>query len=126
MKKITLIITFFIITACTGQESMRAKVIDNKIIEKEVIGKNVQLIDIRTPKEYEEGYIDNAINIDYYDKVNFLKQFDKLNKTKPIYIYCHSGIRSHNAIDKLLTLGFTKIYDYKGGYKEWSRLHEDK
>jgi len=33
-----------------------------------VIGKNVQLIDVRTPKEYQAGYIDDAFNINFYDR----------------------------------------------------------
>lgn len=79
------------------------------------------MVDIRTPGEYKAGYIDDAINIDFMNLENFSIQFEKLDKTKPVYIYCHSGVRSRNASNKLLTLGFTKIYDYKGGYKEWSK-----
>ena len=85
-----------------------------------VIGKDVQLIDIRTPKEYAAGFIDDAVNIPIANKDQFVNQFLKLDKEQPIYIYCYSGIRSHRAANMLVDLGFTKIYDFKGGWKAWS------
>ncbi|NAS32722.1 rhodanese-like domain-containing protein [Flavobacteriaceae bacterium R38] len=121
MKKRLILIILLTSISCAGQQSEKIKIIGIDIIENEVIGKNVQLIDIRTPGEYKAGYIDDAINIDFYDLGNFIIQFEKLDKTKPVYIYCHSGVRSRHASNKLIALGFTKIYDYKGGYKEWSK-----
>ncbi len=108
-----------ILPAC-AQEHKGVEVIDIHTIQKEVIGKEVQLIDIRTPKEYENGYIDDAINIPIADKQAFVKAFSNLQKDKPVYIYCYSGIRSHRAGKLLSELGFTKIYDFKGGWKVWS------
>jgi len=124
MKLIMISIVLFSVVACSGQPSEKVKIIDINTIKKEVVGKDVQLIDIRTPKEYKAGYIDDAVNIDFADITNFLNEFEKLDKTKPIYIYCHSGVRSHNASVKLIELGFTKIYDYKGGYKEWRKTND--
>lgn len=95
-------------------------IVDIMTIRKKVIGKNVQFIDIRTPKEYQEGYIDDAVNISIADKESFLTSVEKLDKEKPIYIYCYSGWRSHRAAKLLETHGFQEIYDFKGGYKEWS------
>jgi len=95
-------------------------IIDLKTIHKEVIGQPVQLIDIRTSKEYNEGYIDDAIHISIADKEGFIAAFQKLDKEKPVYIYCYSGWRSHRAAKLLVTLGFQQIYDFKGGYKAWS------
>ena len=43
----------------------------------------------------------------------------KINKTKPIYIYCRSGNRSKKSSEILKKIGFVKVYDLLGGYKNW-------
>lgn len=91
-----------------------------------VIGKDVQLIDIRTHKEYTNGFIDDAINIPIANKEAFLKSFAKLDKEEPLYIYCYSGVRSHRAGRILSELGFKKIYDFKGGWKAWTSKESPK
>ena len=85
-----------------------------------VSGKKVQLVDVRTAREYRSGHIKNALNIDFFDAANFSKSFEKLDKKKPIYLYCRSGSRSKNAARKLLAMGFSEIYDLKGGYQRWN------
>jgi rhodanese-related sulfurtransferase len=49
------------------------------------------------------------------------KLFAKLNKNKPVYVYCRSGARSQRAARKLVEMGFLKIYDLEGGYMSWAR-----
>lgn len=95
-------------------------IVDIHTIKEKVIGKDVQFVDIRTSEEYEAGYIDDAINIGIANKEKFKTAFQKLNKEKPVYIYCYSGWRSHRAAKILVTLGFANVYDFKGGYKAWS------
>lgn len=85
-----------------------------------VSGKKVQLVDVRTAREYRSGHIKNALNIDFFDAANFNKSFGKLDKNKPVYLYCRSGARSKNAARKLLAMGFSEIYDLKGGYQRWN------
>lgn len=81
---------------------------------------DIQLIDIRTPGEFTEGYIEGAINVNFYDK-DFNAQMAKLNKDKELYIYCRSGNRSGKAAKRLKDQGFTKIYDLQGGILNWNR-----
>ncbi len=83
---------------------------------------NIQLIDIRTPQEYAQGHIKNAVNIDFYS-ADFLKKMDQLDKNKDIYIYCRSGHRSGIAAKKLANHGFSKIYDLEGGINNWNTKH---
>jgi rhodanese-related sulfurtransferase len=45
--------------------------------------------------------------------------FKKLNPSKPVYLYCRSGNRSGKAANLLAKMGFTEIYDLKGGYMSW-------
>ncbi|MBT8259029.1 MAG: rhodanese-like domain-containing protein [Bacteroidia bacterium] len=79
---------------------------------------NVQLVDVRTPLEYRRGHITDAINIDFYSS-DFFKQLEKLDKFRPIYLYCRSGVRSRRAAEKLAILEFEEIYDLKGGILNW-------
>ena len=81
---------------------------------------DIQLIDIRTPGEYTGGYIEGAININFFDS-DFNAQMAKLNKDKELYIYCRSGNRSGKAAKRLKDQGFTKIYDLQGGILNWNR-----
>jgi len=80
---------------------------------------DIQLIDVRTPKEFNNGHIEDAVNINYYDK-DFMDQMSTLDKNKDIYIYCRSGGRSGYAASKLKKQGFTKIYDLQGGMLNWN------
>lgn len=87
---------------------------------KNAINNDVQLVDVRTPKEYNQGFIKNAKNIDYFSD-DFKTQFESYNKEQPIYLYCRSGGRSGKASKILKELGFKEIYDLKGGYLAWSK-----
>ena len=80
---------------------------------------DVQLVDVRTPREYNKGHIRNAVNIDYYNTPDFLESVKKLDPNKPLYIYCRSGVRSLNAAKRLVHMGFSQIFDLKGGYMRW-------
>ena len=80
---------------------------------------NVLLFDIRTMDEFNSGHLKGSINIDFYEEKLFDKFFKKVNKSKPIYIYCRSGNRSKKSFEKLKKLGFVKVFDLEGGYKNW-------
>ena len=80
----------------------------------QVQDKNVQLVDVRTPREYDQGHIPGAINIDFYSR-KFTSEFNELAKDKAVYVYCRSGKRSSYSAKKIAALGFTKIYDLQGG-----------
>jgi rhodanese-related sulfurtransferase len=86
--------------------------------KKQIEAGEVQLVDIRTPREFNQGHMKGALNYDYY-KPEFMQQMNTLDKSKPVYIYCRSGNRTGNASKKLKRAGFTKIYDLKGGINYW-------
>lgn len=87
-----------------------------EIIEKE---KKLQLVDVRTPGEYNEGHLKNSVNIDIYDFENFEIEVNKLSKDQPVLIYCKSGSRSKEATAQLISLGFEEVYDLQGGIMKW-------
>lgn len=80
--------------------------------------KNEIIIDVRTVKEFVNGHLKNAVNIDFYNK-NHLENFKKFNKEKPLYVYCRSGRRSNIVASELIKMGFKKVYDLKGGIIAW-------
>jgi len=88
--------------------------------KKQVEGRKVQLVDIRTPQEYNQGHMEGALNYNFY-KPSFMQQMNSLDKSKPVYIYCRSGNRTGSASKKLKRAGFTKVYDLKGGINNWLR-----
>ena len=105
--------------SCHTQQEPFVKKIDKATIQSEVIGKDVQLVDVRTPMEYGQGHIDDAVNFNINDE-GFLNQIEKLDKNKPVYLYCKLGGRSNRAAELLKSKGFTQIFDYTGGYDDWS------
>ena len=81
---------------------------------------NLVIVDVRTPAEYNEGKLLNAINIDIYAP-NFQQEVIKLDKDKEILVYCRSGARSSSAAKTLTNLGFTKVFNMIGGVSNWYR-----
>ncbi|UKN01071.1 rhodanese-like domain-containing protein [Paracrocinitomix mangrovi] len=82
--------------------------------------KNYQLIDIRTAGEFKRGTIEGAKNIDFYSS-NFTTQISQLDKSEPVLIFCQSGGRSAQALQKFKSLGFSYVLELEGGYGNWVR-----
>ena len=77
-----------------------------------------QLIDVRTPNEFESGNIAPSTNIDFYSP-GFQDQLTKLDKNKPVYLYCRSGRRSGITMNLMKDMGFIAVYNLDGGIIEW-------
>ncbi len=78
----------------------------------------IQLVDVRTPAEFQSGYIAGAQNLNIQD-ADFAKKIRQLDKTRPVLVYCAVGGRSAKAASQFSTLGFLKVYDLKGGMTAW-------
>jgi rhodanese-related sulfurtransferase len=76
------------------------------------------VLDIRTPEEFEEGIIEGAVNIDFYEP-NFADQLDGLDKSADYVVYCRSGNRSGQAMPTFRELGFTSVIEIDGGITGW-------
>ena len=115
-----LIVLLFIPVFCFSQISKnKYEILEHEIFKNDTQLKNILLIDVRTSEEYKEGHIEGAINIDFYQENVFNSYFKKIDITKPVYIYCRSGNRSRKTSNKLIEMGFVKIYDLKDGYVSW-------
>lgn len=85
--------------------------------------KAYNLIDIRTPDEYQQGHLENAEMIDYFSG-DFKDKLNALDKNKPLFYYCASGGRSGKTIPILQELGFKEVYELKVGFKGWSQANK--
>lgn len=81
--------------------------------------KQGQLLDVRTPEEFSQGHLEKAENIDYKNAA-FKEQVEKLDKNKPVFVYCLSGGRSSAAAKVLHEKGFTHVYEMQGGFMKWT------
>jgi thioredoxin len=77
-----------------------------------------QLIDVRTPSEFTAGHLEGATNLDW-NGGQFEKEAGKLDKNKPVMVYCRTGGRSTEAAEWLKKEGFTKVYEMKSGITGW-------
>ncbi len=89
------------------------------ILEK---NKDFMLIDVRTPKEYNQGYIPTAVLIPYNE---IESHTDEIPKEKLIVLYCRSGGRAGIAASKLKALGYKKVVNF-GGINRWTYELEKK
>ncbi|MDA0147409.1 rhodanese-like domain-containing protein [Vibrio sp. LaRot3] len=80
----------------------------------QLIEQGALLVDVRTPQEFEQGHLKNALN---YPLSDLDKHFANINKNTLIVLYCRSGNRSGQAYDYLTKQGFTNLYN-AGGYQE--------
>ncbi len=76
------------------------------------------IIDVRTPEEVAGGYIEGAINIDFYAET-FEAELGILDKSKKYLIYCRTGGRSGATLPIMEELGFLEVYDISGGFVAW-------
>ena len=122
MKKlIPILLTALMLTGCTGavnstNNTYRQISMDEAVAMMEQESGYI-ILDVRTPAEFAEKHIPNAINIPNdnigTDEISQLPDKDQL-----IMVYCRSGRRSKEAAEKLVKLGYTNIVEF-GGIIDW-------
>ncbi|TXD84409.1 rhodanese-like domain-containing protein [Subsaximicrobium wynnwilliamsii] len=110
---------FSMIFGSKSAQTDTIKVLSASAFKEAISNKKVELVDVRTAQEFKKGAIEKAKNIDFFQQNKFNTAFEKLDKDKPVYLYCQSGNRSGQASRKLDAMGFKEIYDFKGGYSRW-------
>lgn len=81
-------------------------------------GGDFQLLDVRTDREVQQGYIAGSVNIDI-NSGDFNEEVNKLDKNKVTYVYCKVGGRSAMACDKMRKMGFKDVRNVAGGIMSW-------
>lgn len=92
---------------------------DTKKLIKE---KGAQFVDVRTPEEFNMSQLPNAVNLPLQDIDRLAGT--QLNIDLPIIVFCRSGQRSHMAMQILMSLGFTEVYNM-GPYQAWFQCPDE-
>lgn len=108
---------------CEKSAAYEVEVVTVEEMKTQLQYNELQVVDVRPQEEYKKSHLINAQNI-IYDK-NFRKNLERLDKTKPIAIYCTSGTVSPEAAEILQEAGFSHIYILDGGISRWM-AEEDK
>ena len=107
-----------------AHSSKKVHVLDVDEFEKHLTATNgEQLIDVRTPREFKKYRIAGAKNMEY-PGVDFRRQIQKLDKSKPVLVYCHSGYRSKMVIPIFCKAGFKTICELNIGFKGWMKAEK--
>ena len=115
IKFLLTILALSILMSCQAQTEFKSVDIDE--FKTEISKSGVQLVDVRTAKEYSEGHIPGAINIDV-NAFDFDEKIKTLDKNKNVAVYCRSGRRSKMAAEKLTAAGF-KVIELNTGFLSW-------
>lgn len=105
--------------AC-AQNGNTEKNVDPEQAEAKIANENLEILDVRTAREFSEGHLEGARNIDFYSS-DFEAQIEALPKGQSYLIYCRSGGRSAKGLQKMEALGFEEVYNLNGGVLNWQR-----
>lgn len=95
-----------------------ADVTIDKAAELLASGENVTVLDVRTPAEFADGHLKDAVNVNF-NGGGFEAQLAKLDPSKPYLVHCAAGGRSGKSMALFKTLKFTKVYHLSDGYNGW-------
>jgi rhodanese-related sulfurtransferase len=111
-----IIIVVVFLTAC-GISSEGYRNVSSEEAKQLIDNKDVVVLDVRTPEEYQEGHIPNAILIPLQELENKLNELDK---KEHYLVVCRSGNRSAQASEVLTSNSFANIYNMTGGMNNWA------
>ena len=92
--------------------------IDIDEFRKKMVSEKYVLVDVRTEKEFDDGHIEDALNIDYFSDT-FSHEISNIGLENPVLVYCRSGNRSGKSMKIMSDLGFKEVYNLIGGIKGW-------
>lgn len=75
-----------------------------------------KLVDVRSPGEHAAGHIEGSVNVPVGELASRVAELG--DKSKPVVVYCASGMRSASAVSILKRAGFADVYDL-GGAARW-------
>lgn len=111
-------LAFFVLFALSSVFVQAQNVISVEAFEQKIKEKNIQILDVRTPEEVSKGKIAGATVINFRD-TDFKTQIQKLDKNRPVAVYCGGGVRSNKAAKMLIELGYKNVFDLQGGLSAW-------
>ncbi len=117
----TFVLLLLITSVAMSQEK---KSVNAEQFQKGIETEAPTVLDVRRPDEFKEGHLPQALNINWEDEQKFTAAAEKLDKSKPVYLYCLAGVRSSKAADWLVKNGFTKVVDLSGGINAWKKARK--
>jgi thioredoxin len=107
----------FVLLSCNAQvkTDLTATEFEKGISNKD----SIQILDVRTPGEYEGGHIKGALLADWNNREEFKRRIQFVDKNKPVYVYCLAGGRSAAAAKEMRANGYEKVYELSGGINAW-------
>lgn len=117
MKFFYLSLFFFFSLSCSSQSS----VVNTEEFEKGLSKDSIQLLDVRTISEYNNGHIKGSMLADWNDQSQFNERIQYVDKNRPVYLYCLSGGRSAGAAGWMRKNGFIHVIELKGGLLAWKQ-----
>jgi rhodanese-related sulfurtransferase len=124
MKNVALLILLSNALSCLSQNGSSHSV-EPARFEKEISTEKVQLLDVRTAGEFKTGHIKNALQADWNDQEQFMHRVEYVDKSRPVYVYCLSGMRSANAASWMREHGFSKVIELAGGLNAWRKAGKE-
>jgi rhodanese-related sulfurtransferase len=106
-----------ILVSCGTNRNKGYDSVDADSFAKFIDNEQVQLIDSRTPEEFNSGHIPGAVNINIDDE-NFRAKVNELDKSRPIAVYCRGGRRSKEAADIMAGCGYD-VTELSEGIISW-------
>ncbi|KAF5061590.1 Thiosulfate sulfurtransferase GlpE [anaerobic digester metagenome] len=104
--------------ATMGFSDLTAEQFKQKIDEFHDRPSDLVILDVRTPTEFERERLRDAVNLDVSAGV-FRDRAARLDRDRTYLIYCQIGTRSANAASIMADLGFSKVFNMKGGIVKW-------
>jgi len=95
------------------------KNVDNGQFASKMKEKNVVILDVRTPEEFQSGHIKGALLLNVHS-ASFESAIQKLDKNKTYLVYCRSGARSMTAARKMKAAGFENLFNLENGIMSWN------
>ncbi|HQR91964.1 MAG TPA: DUF953 domain-containing protein [Sediminibacterium sp.] len=118
MKKLVVCFVLLIGLVACNSEAQKASISVTEFDSKMQSGA-YQLLDVRTAAEYQSGHLKNSLQADWNNPEQFKDRTQYLDKSKPILVYCASGVRSGSAAQYLLSLGYKEVLNMQGGLSAW-------
>lgn len=122
MIRFTILFLFFLVSCELYDKKQIILISDSQLLE--ILDSDHILVDVRTPEEYDSGYIQNAVNYDYYSE-SFVNEILSLEKNSSIILYCRTDNRSTKTANFLQENGYEKIFVLRDGITEWVKNDND-
>ncbi len=117
-----------------GKEQIQDEYFDKPVSYEQILKligkKDVQFVDARSPEQYAEGFIGNAINIFplMENQDELLIKVNELPHDKILILYCDGGNcdLSHELAKIMFEFGYKQTFLYTGGWEEWNKRKSER